>query len=75
MHGAEKADLITSFDWHLVKSKEMKLPKLSSSKDYLIQGTIYYCEDKKNALCYVKSYEQKISAKGTETEMKIKLGY
>jgi len=75
MHGDEKADLIGSYDWHAVKSKEMKLPKLSSSKDYLMQGTIYYCEDKRNALCYIKSYEQKISASGEGAEIEIKIGY
>ena len=75
MHGDEKADLISSYDWHAVKSKEMKLPKLSSSNDYLMQGTIYYCEDKRNALCYIKSYEQKISAGGEASEVEIKLGY
>ncbi|MBU6140966.1 MAG: redoxin domain-containing protein [Proteobacteria bacterium] len=71
----DKADLVASFDWVSVKEKEMKLPKLSSSKDYLLQGTIYYCEEKENALCYIKSYEQKISAEseGAE-EIKIILG-
>ncbi len=73
----DKADLISSFDWHAVKSKEMKLPKLSSSKNYLMQGTIYYCEDKINSLCYLKSYEQKISADGDDKSLQIdvKLGY
>lgn len=73
----DKADLISSFDWHAVKSKQMKLPKLSSSKSYLMQGTIYYCEDKQNALCYIKSYEQKISANGDDKALQIdvKLGY
>ena len=40
----------------------MKLPKLDSKKNYLLQGVIYYCEDKQNSLCYVKSYEQKVVA-------------
>ncbi len=72
-----EANLIESLDWHKIQNKEMKLPKLSKKKDYILQGTIYYCQDKKNALCYIKSYEQKITVdadvKGSEIE--IKLGY
>lgn len=71
-----QANLVSSFDWHSVKTKEMKLPKLEEDKDYLLQGTIYYCEDKRNALCYIKSYEQKITADDDEKsgEIVIKLG-
>ncbi|MBM3579684.1 MAG: redoxin domain-containing protein [Alphaproteobacteria bacterium] len=72
--GINQANLVASFDWNGVKQKEMKLPKLSTSKNYLLQGTIYFCEDKANALCYIKSYEQEISAAngGGET-LEIKL--
>ncbi len=72
-----EANLISSFDWHSVKTAEMKLPKLKSSKTYLLQGSIYFCENKKNALCYVKSYEQKLDTSDGEkaTEVEIKLGY
>ena len=58
----DQANLVASFDWHAIKTKEMKLPKLDSKKNYLLQGVIYYCEDKQNSLCYVKSYEQKVVA-------------
>lgn len=73
---ATQANMVTSFDWHSIKAKEMKMPKLEEGKDYLLQGTIYYCEDKKNALCYIKSYEQKIIADSDEkaAEIEIKLG-
>lgn len=75
MTGEKKADMIASFDWNSVKKKEMKLPKLLSGKNYLLQGTIYYCEEKKNALCFIKSYEQNISAEGEGSgEIKIILG-
>lgn len=72
----DQANLIASFDWNSVKGKEMKLSKLPEGEDYILQGTIYYCEDKKNALCYVKSYEQKIIADDDEktAEIVIKLG-
>jgi len=73
--GDKQADMVDSFDWNAVKKKEMKLPKLASGKNYLLQGTIYYCEDKKGALCYIKSYEQNISAEGEgAAEIKIILG-
>jgi thiol-disulfide isomerase/thioredoxin len=73
--GEKKADLIVSFDWNSVKTKEMKLPKISSGKNYLLQGTIYYCEDKQNSLCFIKSYEQSIEAKSDGAgEIKIILG-
>ena len=57
-----EANLIASFDWEMIKSGTVKLPKLSSKYKYLLQGTVYYCKDKKNALCLVKSYEQKLVA-------------
>lgn len=74
----EKANLLASFDWHFVSKREIKLPRLSAGENYLLQGSIYYCEDKKNALCYVKSYEQKLivdGAKDAKIEFEIKLGY
>ncbi|OFX11200.1 MAG: hypothetical protein A3G22_02655 [Alphaproteobacteria bacterium RIFCSPLOWO2_12_FULL_40_11] len=72
-----EANLIASFDWNSIKVKEMKLPKFVKEKNYLLKGTIYYCEDQPNALCYIKSYEQKIVADdGREAEeIVIKLGY
>jgi thiol-disulfide isomerase/thioredoxin len=66
-----KADLLASFDWNAIIDDNIKLTKLDSSKDYTLQGVIYYCEDKKNALCYVKSYEQKVSADNHEKNDKI----
>lgn len=58
----DRATLIASFDWNVIRSKEIKIPKLTRGKKYLLQGVIYYCEDKKGTLCYVKSYEQRIYA-------------
>lgn len=77
MKSDEKADLMASFDWHFVRQREIKLPKLESGEDYILQGSIYYCEDKRNSLCYVKSYEQKIIAVADvkDVEIVVKLGY
>ncbi len=69
----DQADLIGSFDWHAIKNKELKLPKLNSKNSYVLQGVIYYCQDKKNALCYVKSYEQKIIADSAAKDVEIEL--
>jgi thiol-disulfide isomerase/thioredoxin len=72
----DKANLVASFDWNAVKEKTMKLPKLKSGKDYILQGSIYYCQNKQNALCYIKSIEQKIVVNSSESglEILIKLG-
>ncbi len=55
-----KANLIKTFDWNLIKNDEIKLPDLQKNKKYILQGTIYFCEDKINALCFIASYEQEI---------------
>jgi thiol-disulfide isomerase/thioredoxin len=72
-----RANLTDSFNWHFIKNKEIKLPKLKEKGNYMLQGTIYYCEDKKNALCYIKSYEQKLTADSDQVRVNIdiKLGY
>lgn len=71
-----EAELVADFDWNIIQKKLLTLPKLSDNKTYLLQGVIYYCEDKKNALCFVKSYEQKILVdSGSELEqIEVKLG-
>jgi thiol-disulfide isomerase/thioredoxin len=73
----DKANMVASFDWRTVSTKEIKLPKLKDGKYYMLQGTIYFCEDKKNSLCYIKSYEQRIEADSGEekSQIEIKLGY
>lgn len=73
----DQANLVATFDWQNIKDREMKLPKLSDSKKYLLQGVIYYCQDKSNALCYVKSYEQNLRVDVGEKngEVVIKLAY
>jgi hypothetical protein len=69
----QQADLVANFDWNIIKTKEAKLPKLEAEKKYLLQGKLYYCKDAKNSLCYIKSYEQKISVKPEETTVKIEI--
>ena len=58
--GKKSANLVATYDWSMIRDNVATLPKLESDKKYIIQGTIYYCQDKKNALCYISSYEQEI---------------
>lgn len=71
-----QADLIANFDWNVIKGKIFTLPKFEAGKKYILQGKFYYCKDSKNALCYIKSYEQKINVKSDETltNISLKLG-
>lgn len=73
----EQANLVTSFDWNSVREKEMKLPKLVAGKNYVLQGSLYYCEAKPNSLCSIKSYEQKVVVESGESnnQIVIKLAY
>lgn len=74
MVGEKKANLIRVFDWNMIKNNEIILPELDEDKDYVLQGTIYYCQDKRGALCYIISHEQqiKVSKRGAK-EVKIEL--
>lgn len=60
--GKNSANLVKTYDWNMIKDNVVFLPKLKSGKKYVIQGTIYYCEDKKNSLCFISSYEQEVRA-------------
>lgn len=73
----DEADLLATYDWITIKDKKIKLPKLSDGNNYTLQGVIYFCEDKKNALCNVESYEQKIEVKSGEKNsvIELKLAY
>lgn len=69
--GDNKANLLASFDWNAILDRNIRISKLTSGKEYTLQGVIYYCEDKADALCYVKSYEQKIKADKKEKSKKV----
>ena len=56
----KEAHLIKTYDWNMIKNNELDLPQLKENKKYMLQGTIYYCQDAKNTPCYVSSYEQTI---------------
>jgi thiol-disulfide isomerase/thioredoxin/DNA-binding beta-propeller fold protein YncE len=73
----DEANLVDHFDWNAIQTKKMVLPKLKEGRTYILQGSIYFCEDRENALCFVKSYEQRlrISDESTLDKITIKLGY
>ncbi len=62
----EEDKLITSIEQEaLLKSNNHQLPKLKSNKNYRLQGTLYYCEDKENSICLVKSIDAIIKTSKT----------
>lgn len=73
MVGEKEANLIAIFDWNMITNNELKLPVLDPNKKYMLQGSIYYCENKKNALCYVSSYEQKLKSSEDEKNNSINI--
>lgn len=75
--GKNEADLLTNYDWQEILGKKLILPKLKNNNRYILQGVIYYCENKENSLCFVKSYEQEIliNKDSKRTELTIKLGH
>lgn len=59
----KSATLIATYDWSIIEKGAVRLPKLSSNRQYYLQGTVYYCEDKANAICLIRSYQQKLQPK------------
>ncbi len=60
MESEEEARLIKSFDWNDVKNNNIELPTLATDNSYILQGFIYFCEDKENSLCYVKDIQRNL---------------
>lgn len=75
--GKNEADLLTNYDWQEIATKKLNLPKLKNNTRYILQGVIYYCENKANSLCFIKSYEQQISVNkdSQKTDLTIKIGH
>lgn len=53
---------IESYDTPKLFALRIILPKLAPEQSYIIQGTLYYCEDKEGALCLIQSMHQEIMA-------------
>lgn len=71
----KEATLISRMDWSVIKSGSVKLPKLSSKREYYLQGAVYYCQDKANALCLIRSYQQKLLPKKSSKNDKIQIEF
>jgi len=69
--GANSANLIKNFDWNEFNNLSISIPPLENGKDYLLQGTFYYCEQAKKSICKIKSYEQKIIANAKSSKNSI----
>ena len=69
--GANSANLIKNFDWNEFNDLSIAIPPLENGKDYLLQGTFYYCEQAKKSVCKIKSYEQKIIANAKSSKNSI----
>lgn len=52
---------VASFDRESLK-KGVVLPDLEAGGRYVLQGTLYYCEDKAGSVCLIKSIEQEVIA-------------
>lgn len=50
-----------SFDREQLKNGVV-LPDLQLGAEYVLQGTLYYCEDKEGSVCLIKSVEQELTA-------------
>ena len=70
-----EAILIASYDWNSVKTGEIKLPKLDDGKNYYLQGTIYYCQNKRGSICLINSYGQKLIVKKSVSDDQIKIEF
>jgi len=61
----------TGNQWETVKSytreelekRQVTLPALTADKEYRLQGTFYYCEDKAGALCLIRSVDSPVDVK------------
>lgn len=61
-----KGKIIKHFNWQEITSLNLELPKLQDQQFYYLTGTIYYCQDKQNALCHVKKISKKIKTDQSE---------
>ncbi|MCE9625457.1 MAG: hypothetical protein K8R69_08420, partial [Deltaproteobacteria bacterium] len=56
----EGASLVRAFPRSEILTKAVAIPALAAGGTYLLQGTIYYCREGKDALCFLMSAEGRI---------------
>ena len=69
------AKIKKTFDWNDIINNNIEIPPLKQGNEYILQGNIYYCQDKKYSLCYIKDYQSKIisSSKFNNSKITIEL--
>ncbi len=57
---------LASYETKALAALRVALPELAANQEYVLQGTLYYCEDRVGALCLIQSVHQEIrsNAKG-----------
>ena len=75
----KKANLVAFFNWNDLKNNQVNLTTASNNQQFLLQGKIYFCQDNnkpsitKNDLCYIKSYQQKITTNKSSQNKQINI--
>ena len=61
-------ELLREFHRAELEKFQVVLPALEADQDYRLQGTFYYCEERKGALCMIQSHDQvlKTGASGAQ---------
>ena len=74
-----KANLIAFFNWNDIKSNKISLNAVADNQKLFLQGKIYFCQDEdqknnpKDDLCYIKSYQQTITASNYSKKKQINI--
>jgi thiol-disulfide isomerase/thioredoxin len=55
--------LVFSVEKDVLRHMRFELPPFSKGRDYRLQATLYYCEDKDGAECLIKSFDQTLHTK------------
>lgn len=68
---ADEYELVEQYEREALR-KGVTLPKLAAGQRYILQGTLYYCEDKEGSICLIKSVEKQLSVEeGGETRVTV----
>ncbi len=51
---------VMAFSTEHLKKTRLPLSALKEGEEYILQATLYYCEDKEGSICLIKSFEQPI---------------
>ena len=56
---------VTQWDRDALVKGELSFPKLQAGKEYILQGSLYHCEDKVGSACLIKWLELPVKVAGT----------